>query len=412
MNGFACALGDARCRARQLCTAWRERERGPIFAFGSPRRAYVGLGVADELVVGASDGAADPWEGLDAFVGAHRERGVVGYFGYGLHGPEVAKGPAPFAELLVPEHLVLVRPDSLEACWGTLPVAREPSGCRCGTHRVVTARELDDLAPRDARYEQALRRVLAWTRGGEGRRLTIARRVPLPEGVDLLATLHASQSPAPSVRSFHLETRHGALTGTSPELLAEGTIRRFRSHKLSGTYPRAADRARDEALREAFLRDPKIADEHASSRAATLASLAGIGRASAAPPACLDLPGLRHLESVVDTEVHPPRSLARCLRAALPSGARPRDEGLRLLAEVEDASRGPYYGLVGYCLGAERFELAQVLRTVFRREGSTYTWVGAAVTAESTVEGEYEETRIKLGDIHLALRPDASARGE
>lgn len=404
MEGFTCVRADARCRAHQLVGAWLERHDGPVFAMGTPQGVHVGLGRRAELVVTATDDPTEAraWAQLDELVAAHRERGVVGYLGFGLNGHGVAPSGSRILEVFVPEHLLYVGPDQVVVRWGAVPPAGA-TRCGCAERVVTSARALDERSGHDRSYLEALAQVSSWTRAGDDRRLTICRRVVLPDAIDMAATALAARDLAPCSRSFHLRTAHVELAGTSPELLVDGTVRRFRTYKLSGTYPRAADPVRDAELRAAFLDDRKIAHEHASSRRSTLAVLAELGPSTATAPMCLDLPELRHMMTVVDTEVGVPRSVSRCLRAALSSGASPREQGLRFLAALEPEPRGPYYGLLGLALGGERIELTQILRAVIRDRDSTHTWVGAAVTADSSIEQEYEETRLKLGNIPLVL---------
>ena len=188
-------------------------------------------------------------------------------------------------------------------------------------------------------------------------------------------------------------------SGHSPELLADGDVRCFRTHKLSGTYARSVVSAKDAELRTRFEADPKIRTEHALSIDATRSALMALGDVKSGDRVVLELPRLRHFMTTLETRPRQDVCIGHCLRSILPTGAYPAQEGLRLLRTIETHARGAYYGIVGIIEPGYRFSFSQTLRTVFRVQHECYLWVGAAVTKESEAEDEYAETRLKLAGI-------------
>ena len=202
-------------------------------------------------------------------------------------------------------------------------------------------------------------------------------------------------------RCFYVRTSAVEFSGYSPELLADGDVSCFRTHKLSGTYARSEALAEDVELRARFEADPKIRTEHALSNEATRAALTAVGEVKSGKRVVLELPRLRHFMTTLGTRPRRGARIGDCLRGILPSGAYPEKEGLQLLRTIETHARGAYYGIVGIIEPGGRFSFSQTLRTVFRDKYGCYLWVGAAVTKESDAALEYAETRIKLAGMQV-----------
>jgi anthranilate/para-aminobenzoate synthase component I len=191
-------------------------------------------------------------------------------------------------------------------------------------------------------------------------------------------------------------------------LLGRGNRHSVSCYKLSGTAPRHRDPLEDARQRSRFLTDAKVLNEHKLSIESTRAALDDIGAVSAGPMEVFDRRNLRHLMTPLHVAVRPDTSWSTIMRALLPSGAQPRLSGLRSLDELERISRGAYYGIIGLRTPEGDFEFSQVLRTLFRDHSGAYTFVGAAVTDGSTVDGESDETKLKLDDVMARRRvPDA-----
>jgi anthranilate/para-aminobenzoate synthase component I len=407
--------GDAIALAAQWCAAARELPETPcVMAFGSRETALVLVGA--ERTLRLRRYAGEPlaegllWERLEEF--CRPPSFVAGYVGFDAVWPDATRRPARNQREQTAPTLLFWEPS------GVLRIDTPRSG-RPGISVVQGHAALDRLRPRtlgafepvsprrfdsEAKgFREAVARALAPIRSGEVERLTLARRVDLPDDLDLLASFATppDASRCGVARSFYLATPGLELAGHSPELLASGNREGFVCYKLSGTGPRHPDAAADARLRVELIGDAKILSEHASSIAATHAALASVGAVTRAPMEVLERPGLRHLMT-------PRTPWSAVLRALLPCGAQPRAAGLACLDALERTSRGAYYGILGFRSPEGDFEFSQVLRTLFRDGTGVHALVGAAVTQGSSVDGETEETRLKLDDV-VARRPQQSA---
>jgi anthranilate/para-aminobenzoate synthase component I len=411
---------DAIAEAARWCAAARQLPGIPaVMAFGSRQVAYVLVGARRSLCIDrygdpANSGEAH-WARLEAFT---RAPGLVaGYIGFDAvwpgHMPRpvpppVAR-PVPTIHLFEPDGVLRVdaRPGALPGftMLRASPVLRALGPCEIGAGEILPLRSVDCDG---TGFVQTVAQIIQAIKRGEAQRLTLTRRVDLPDDTDPLASFAAPPTPGAIAieRSFYLATPFLELAGHSPELLGSGNLERFACYKLSGTGGRVPDPVQDAQLLRSLLADPKILREHALSLDATCAALRTVGTVVSGPMQVIERRGLRHLMTPLTVSPRPDATLAEVLKALLPSGAQPKGDGLRLLDALERGSRGAYYGLIGLRLPDGEFEFSQVLRTLFRDTTGVHTFVGAAVTDGSTAEGESEETRLKLGDVVAVRRSD------
>ena len=127
-------------------------------------------------------------------------------------------------------------------------------------------------------------------------------------------------------------------------------------------------------------------------------------------------PGLVHLVSTVRgrlRERRPSALWSGLIEAALPAGSvsgAPKSSALRLIDELETASRGPYCGAVGWIdADAGRAQLAVGIRTFWWRDSVLRFGTGAGITWGSDPEAEWAETELKASKlIGLASRERVS----
>ncbi|MCM2370037.1 anthranilate synthase component I family protein [Aporhodopirellula aestuarii] len=120
---------------------------------------------------------------------------------------------------------------------------------------------------------------------------------------------------------------------------------------------------------------------------------------------------VQHLVSTVRGVLDPDATVADLLAACFPGGSitgAPKVEAMRTIAELENRSRGPYCGSLGYVSlsGAADFNI--LIRTVTQRRTSSgaSVWdfpVGGGITARSDPKRETEETWVKAASLLEAI---------
>ena len=396
-----CRRGDARCNGARLLKGLQAAGiAGPYFLYGNEGAAIACAGAEARLVL-EPEYRGEVWAAVGDFLAAHQDRYIFGFFGFGLNGRTEDARPSVFPDcwLGTAEVALDVGTDSWTIAAGTLPDVSAPA-CTCGDRPVHLATALDRSAP-DA-YRRTVDAALAWVDGDPRRRMTVARRLELP-AIDMLRSVSCLPSASAHSRSFHLDLGAAGLTGQCPEVLMVGDRDGFVSYKLSGTFARDADPEADAELRRRFAADAKNLAEHANSAASFGAALSRLGTVTSVGPEILDLRQLRHMMTRFTVAYGPGRGVADGIRAVLPLGVSPAAGGYQALLALETGDRGPFYGLVGLVKPDGGASMTQVLRTVYRSGDEYYSWVGAAVTSQSTADGEWAETVIKLGEVGLVL---------
>ncbi len=386
-------------------------------AFGTFNSVYLLVGEAHKLslhrYLEQPIIAADLWNRLEAF--CRPGRFLAGYVGFdavwadGASRPTGPGGAAASPTLHFWEPDAVLRIDAEPGSHPRVSVLRDAPVLRALRPRPLEPAAAVGLARFDRespQFSASVARTIRAIRRGESERLTLARRVDLPDDLDLLGSfaMPPTAGDVHLMRSFYVATPGIEIAGHSPELLAQGNSRRFTCYKLSGTGPRHRDPQQDARLRTELLADAKVLQEHALSQQATRRALATLGRVSAGAMEVMDRRGLRHLMTPLTVDVKAGVAWSTLMQALVQTGAAPREPALKALDEIETCSRGAYYGVIGLRTPEGEFEFSQVLRSLIRDGSGVHTFVGAAVTGQSTAEGETAETRLKLDDI-VAVRP-------
>src|SRR5690606_11540704 len=203
----------------------------------------------------------------------------------------------------------------------------------------------------------------------------------------------------PSPYMFYLDFGDHQIVGASPELLVRLEGDTVSNHPIAGTRPRGADDAHDALLAQDLISDEKERAEHIM-----LVDLGrnDIGRVS--QPGTVRLSKLMdvekfshvmHIVSNVDGTIRDDLSAADALRACFPAGTvsgAPKVRAMEIIAELEPDARGVYAGAVGYLDFSGEMDTCIALRTLVYRDGIASLQAGGGVVADSTPEGEYQES--------------------
>ncbi|MQS10385.1 anthranilate synthase component I family protein, partial [Streptomyces alkaliphilus] len=178
------------------------------------------------------------------------------------------------------------------------------------------------------------------------------------------------------------------------------------------------DPARDAALAEELLADPKERAEHLM-----LVDLGrnDLGRVSA--PGTVEVVDfmsieryshVMHIVSTVTGRLAEGRTAFDALTACFPAGTlsgAPKPRALRIIEELEPTRRGVYGGCVGYLDFAGDADTAIAIRTAVLRDGTAYVQAGAGVVADSDPAAEDAECRNKAAAVLRAIGTAERLRG-
>lgn len=273
-----------------------------------------------------------------------------------------------------------------------------------------------------ARYLAAVASGIAAIHAGELQKVVLSRRVPVAGEVDLPATFVRGRRANTPARSYLLGLGGVEAVGFSPEIVvavdARGTVR---TQPLAGTRALVADPVESRRLREELLSDAKEIHEHAISVKLAVEEMAPVCRPGSVRVeefmVVEERGTVQHLASRVAGELVDGLTCWDALAALFPavtaSGV-PKRAAFDLIRRLEGHDRGLYAGAVLRIDADGALDAALVLRTLFRRDGTTWLQAGAGVVGASRPTRELEETREKLASIadHVvrAREPGAGAQ--
>jgi anthranilate synthase component 1 len=201
-----------------------------------------------------------------------------------------------------------------------------------------------------------------------------------------------------------------ALVGSSPEVHVRAIDGKIEIRPIAGTRKRGATPAEDDANAADLLADPKERAEHLM-----LVDLArnDVGRASEFGSVKVNdfmiierYSHVMHIVSNVEGRLRPDRNAYDVMRATFPAGTvsgSPKVRAMQVINELEKSKRGVYAGAVGYFGFDGNSDSCIALRTVVLKDGKAYVQAGAGVVADSTPEGEYQETVSKAMGMMAAI---------
>jgi len=115
---------------------------------------------------------------------------------------------------------------------------------------------------------------------------------------------------------------------------------------------------------------------------------------------------VHHLVSRVTGTLREDAGPAEILRAMFPGGSitgAPKIRAVEIIDELEPTRRGAYTGAIGYWDVSGDCDFNIAIRTIVAEGGAATFHVGGGIVADSTPEGEYEETLVKARGMMRAL---------
>jgi len=259
-------------------------------------------------------------------------------------------------------------------------------------------------------YLRVVDRALEHIAAGDIYQVNLAQRFRLesaPAAPALYRTLRA-ESPAPFASL--VTTPNGGIVSSSPERFFAIQGNRIETWPIKGTRPRGVTPAEDEALARALSVSAKDRAENVmivDLERNDLGRICEIGSVRVTALCEVErFANVHHLVSRVEGVLREDVAPADVLRATFPGGSitgAPKIRAVEIIDELEPTRRGPYTGAIGYwdASGACDFNIA--IRTIVVEAGAASFHVGGGIVADSTPEGEYEETLIKAAGMRRAL---------
>jgi para-aminobenzoate synthetase / 4-amino-4-deoxychorismate lyase len=283
------------------------------------------------------------------------------------------------AELLTPEELARVSPDGAGA-WLSAPRPRMER----------------------AAFAEKFVRTQRYIVDGDVYQINLSYRADLTVLGDPLAAYARLRESGQGGWSAVVHNGGQWLLSTSPELFFRLSNGAIEARPMKGTAKRSADPEEDRLAAEALRRDPKELAENVMIVDLLRNDISRLAkRGSVHVPELFTVetyPTLHTLTSTVRAEIRDECDAVDVLRTLFPCGSitgAPKIRAMEIIDELETDERGPYSGSIGWISPDGEAEFNVAIRTIAIDGGHAEVGLGAAIVADSTLDGEWEECRTK-----------------
>jgi para-aminobenzoate synthetase component 1 len=216
-------------------------------------------------------------------------------------------------------------------------------------------------------------------------------------------------SPAPF--SAYLDCGEFQIASSSPEQFLRMSGSHIVTRPIKGTRPRDNDATRDAQLAYELQTSTKELAELVMITDLLrndLGKVCEFGSVQVPELAKLEkFAQVQHLVSTVEGRLRKEVTHFAAFASAFPGGSitgAPKFRAMEIIDELEQISRGPYCGAIGYLGFNRESQLNIAIRTAVCRDGLTHFNVGAGIVADSQPVAEYEETLAKARGFFAALK--------
>jgi anthranilate synthase component 1 len=226
-----------------------------------------------------------------------------------------------------------------------------------------------------------------------------SQRFSTPVKATPLDVYRAARSINPSPYMFLLELDGFALVGASPEIHVRCENRGVEIRPIAGTRRRGKTPEEDAALETELLADPKERAEHVmlvDLARNDLGRVCDFGSVQVKELMIIErYSHVMHIVSQIEGHLSENKTPYDLMRATFPAGTlsgAPKIRAMQIISELEQTTRGPYGGCVGYFSFNGNLDCCITIRTALIKDGKAYVQAGGGWVSDSMPEAEYQET--------------------
>jgi len=226
-----------------------------------------------------------------------------------------------------------------------------------------------------------------------------SQRFSMPIKASPLDVYRAARSINPSPYMFLLELDGFSLVGASPEIHVRCEDHQVEIRPIAGTRRRGGTPEEDRALEQELLADPKERAEHVmlvDLARNDLGRVCDFGSVQVKDLMIIErYSHVMHIVSQVEGRLSADKTPYDLMRATFPAGTlsgAPKIRAMQIISELEQTSRGPYGGCVGYFSFNGNLDCCITIRTALLKDGRAWVQAGGGWVNDSTPQGEYQET--------------------
>ena len=260
-------------------------------------------------------------------------------------------------------------------------------------------------------FRQQVKEVKKHIKAGDVIQAVISQPFICDHPPDLIALYRAQRFINPSPYLFFVHLDGMALIGSSPETMVRLENGQACLRPIAGTRPRGKSEQEDRRLADDLLKDEKERAEHLMLVDLGRNDLGRVAETGTVQVTDLMLverySHVMHLVSNITCNLRSGVDAWDLLAATFPAGTlsgAPKVRAMEIIAQMENAPRGPYGGAVGYISFNGNLDMAITIRTACVEDDRLTIRAGAGIVADSDPENERLETINKAKAIEKAMQ--------
>ena len=263
----------------------------------------------------------------------------------------------------------------------------------------------------EGQFSKIVDKAKKYIHDGDIFQVVLSRKFAFKTHGDNLTLYKTLRKLNPSPYMYHLKQDSKTIIGASPEMLVRITNDKVETFPIAGTRKITNDEEKNKQLAGELLHDKKELAEHTM-----LVDLGrnDIGRVckfgTVHPESLMQIKRFSHVQHIVSHIVGNLASkndMFDAYKAVFPAGTvsgAPKVRAMEIIAELEDETRGPYAGAVGYFSYNGCCDFAIAIRSIFIEGEKGFVQSGAGIVSDSVAENEFKETEHKAGAMLQALK--------
>ncbi len=259
-------------------------------------------------------------------------------------------------------------------------------------------------------FMQGVKKAKEYIRKGDIFQVVLSQRFERKINVSSFNIYRALRSLNPSPYMYYLKCGDFEVIGSSPEILVRKEKEDVILRPIAGTRPRGKSEQEDKILIKELLTDPKERAEHimlVDLGRNDLGKVCKYGTVRTTELLSIEkYSHVMHLVSNIEGKLKKGMDQYDLLRACFPAGTvsgAPKIRAMEIIDELENSVRGPYAGVLGYFSFSGNMDTCIIIRTIIVKNGVAYVQAGAGIVADSSPQGEYQETLNKAHALFKAI---------
>jgi anthranilate synthase component 1 len=260
-----------------------------------------------------------------------------------------------------------------------------------------------------ATYAKMVQKAKEYITAGDIFQVVLSRRFYSNFSHDPIEFYRSLRRVNPSPYMFCLSMEGFNIIGSSPEILVKLKDKKVTIRPIAGTRKRGETEAEDKANEKDLLADEKELSEHimlVDLGRNDVGKVAKAGTVKVTDKMFIErYSHVMHIVSNVEGELRDDADAVDALIAGFPAGTvsgAPKIRAMEIIEELENERREFYAGTVGYFSANGNMDTCITLRTALIKDGKIYLQSGGGIVADSTEEGEFQETENKARALKFA----------